>query len=448
MKRIIRALKTINYRLWAALLLLLMFPTVYQTIRIFFLGNLPSNKGINIASQLQWLGLFYEVIQEAMILPLFFLIGKSFNNLEELNNKVRTGILISTIIYGSLSVLIIIFANPLVRFMAQDLSMFDETVTYIRLETVASLFTTLVKFIMVVFVTIKKDKVLYVLLGVQMALSIIFDTFFISNIPISLNLGVNGIAITNMIVSLVVFITGIIILKKEEISLFKRKKLDFKWMREWFHVGKYSGVESFLRNFAFMIMIVRMMNIVSEQGNYWIANNFIWGWLLIPGLALSDLVKQETAADKNNIRTKTFGYLILTAIFSIAWLVSVPLWKPFLQHIMNVQDYETVFKIALIQTGFYLTFLFNSSIFDATFYGRGKTNYMLIQSIFIDVFYYGIMFILFVTDVFIPTIFSVSIMFGVGMVLDFVPTMILYIILLKRENISIDFKLENNENIN
>lgn len=67
---------------------------------------------------------------------------------------------------------------------------------------------------------------------------------------------------------------------------------------------------------------------------------------------------------------------------------------------------------------------------------------MLIQSVVIDVCYYGVMFILFITGVFVPTIKSISLMFGIGMTLDFVPTMLLYFVLLKRENIKIDFKLD------
>ncbi len=446
MKSIIRSLKTVNYKLWSAILLLLLLPIIYQTVRIFFLGNMPNEWGINIASQLQWLGLFYEVVQEALILPLFFLMGKSILNLRELNNKVRSGFLVTGIIYFLMSLLIFIFARPLVNFMAQDISTVDATITYIRLETIASLFATLVKYIMIVFITIKKDKTLYILLGIQMFLSIILDTFLISNLPISLNIGVNGIAITNMIVDIVIIITGGMLLKKENINLLNKERLNFSWLKEWFSVGKYSGLESFLRNLAFMIMIVRMVNIVSEQGNYWIANNFIWGWLLLPGLALADLVKQEVAADKENIRKKTYGYLTLTTIFSIIWLLSIPLWKPFLRYVMNVSDYEVVYNIVLIQIGFYITFLYNSCIIDATFYGRGKTLYMLIQSLCIDVLYYGLMFILFIAGVFSPTLIKITIMFGVGMVLDFIPTIIIYIIMLKKENIRIDFKLIEDSN--
>lgn len=189
-----------------------------------------------------------------------------------------------------------------------------------------------------------------------------------------------------------------------------------------------------------------MVNIVAEQGNYWLANNFIWQWLLLPGLALADLVKKEIGESKDNIRDKTFGYLVLVSIFAIIWLISIPLWKPFLQYVMNVEEYETVFKIVLLETGFYITFLFNSCIFDSTFYGIGKTNYMLIQSMCIDGFYYGVMFVLYLTGVFVPTLLGICLMFGIGMALDFIPTLCLYLRMLKKEKIKIDFQLEPKRN--
>lgn len=441
---IIKSLKTVNYKLWIAILSLLLLPTIYQTIRIHFLGNMPAEWGFNIASQLQWISILYEVIQEALILPLFFLLGKSISDKQELSNKIRSGLIVTFIVYLALSIFIIIFAELLVKFMAQDPSLLDATVNYIRLETIATLFSTLIKFMMIVLVTIKKDKKMYTILAIQMILSIILDTFLISGLSISFNIGVNGIAITNIIVNIILLVTSIILLSREEITIFKKEKLQFGWMKEWLSVGKYSGLESLLRNTAFIIiiMIVRMVNVVSEQGNYWVANNFIWQWLLLPGLALADLVKQEIAADKENIRNKTFGYISITTIFAILWLASMPLWKPFLKTVMNITEYEKVFNIVLLQTGFYLTFLFNSCIFDSTFYGRGKTEYMLIQSLVIDGFYYGVMFVLYITGIFVPTITGISLMFGIGMTLDFIPTMIIYIRMLKKENIKIDFILE------
>lgn len=442
MKRIVDALKTVNYKLWIAILSLMVLPSIYMTVRVFFLGQMPNEWGVNIASQLQYVNLFYEVIQEALILPLFFIMGKVVHDRQEFQNRAKSGLLVTAVIYFFASLIIVIFARQIVVFMAQDQSLVSSTVNYIRLETFAALFSTLARFIMLLLILMKKDKLMYIVLGFQVVTTIILDTFLVSSLPISLNIGVNGIAITNIFVNIMMLIIAFVLLKRQGINIFSKDKMKFGWLKEWFRVGKYSGLESLLRNLAFSIMIIRMVNLVSEQGNYWIANNFIWSWLLLPGLALADLVKQEISENKDNIRTKTFGYLMLTTLFALVWLLSIPLWKPFLQYVMNVSEYETVFNIVLIQTGFYLTFLFNSCIFDSTFYGRGKTNYMLIQSIIIDGVYYGTMFILYLTGVFVPTLLGISLMFGIGMTLDFIPTMIIYLYMLKKENIKIQFKFD------
>lgn len=438
--KIIKALKSINFSLFSAVLLTMLLPTLYQTVRIYFLGNLPSDSGINIASQMSYVSLFYEVIQEALILPLFYLLGKSLQNKEDFTNKTRTGLIITATTYLVLSLILIIFAKPLVTLMAQNENLIQQTVDYVRLETISALFSTLWRFMMLVLVTLKKNRYLYIVLTIQMLLSILLDTFFISPLPVSLNLGVNGIAITNIIVNCSILIVSMILLtKKEKIRLFSRVRLDFSWLKEWFKVGSFSALESLLRNLVFMIMITRMVNLVSEQGNYWLANNFIWQWLLLPSLALSDIVKKEVGESRNNIRDKTFGYICLASIFVVIWLLSIPLWKPFLQFVMNVSEYETVFNIVLLETGFYITYIYNSTIFDSSFYGLGKTNYMLIQSLCIDGLYYGIMFILYLTGIFVPSLLGICLMFGIGMALDFIPAMIIYILMLKKQNIKINF---------
>ena len=442
--RIVRALKSVNYRLLAAVFATMLLPTIYQTVRIYFLGDLPSDSGINIASQLSWVNLFYEVVQEALILPLFFLLGKSFSDKAEFANKVRTGLAVTAGIYLVVSILLIACAEPLVVLMAQDESLIRETIHYVRLETIAALFSTLWRFMSLVLVTLKKDAYMYIILGVQMSLSVLLDTFLISTLPVSADMGVNGIAVTNIVVNFSILTIACILLSKEGIHLFAREKWNFSWLKEWFKVGKFSGLESLLRNLVFMVMVVRMVNLVSEQGNYWVANNFIWQWLLLPSLALADVVKKEIGENRENVRNKTFGYLCLVSIFAVLWLVTIPVWEPFLQYVMNVAEHETVFLIVLLETPFYMTFLFNSCIFDSTFYGIGKTQFMLIQSICIDGVYYGVMFILYLTGVFVPSLLGICLMFGIGMALDFVPTMVLYIRMLKKENLKTDFRLDTN----
>ena len=65
------SLKNINYKLYFALLVIGLAPTVYSTVRVFFLGALPGEYSFSIAGQLSWVNLLYEIINEAIILPLF-----------------------------------------------------------------------------------------------------------------------------------------------------------------------------------------------------------------------------------------------------------------------------------------------------------------------------------------------------------------------------------------
>ncbi|MBP5730990.1 MAG: multidrug transporter, partial [Clostridia bacterium] len=93
MKRIKTSLANINHRLYIALIVLGLCPTIYTTVRVFFLGQLPGDWSFSIAGQLTWVNLLYEVVSEAIILPLFFFIGTVKEDKKAFSNRVRTGML-------------------------------------------------------------------------------------------------------------------------------------------------------------------------------------------------------------------------------------------------------------------------------------------------------------------------------------------------------------------
>ncbi len=78
--KIVKSLKKIDHRLFIALLLMGLCPTLYTTLRVFFLGQLPGEWSYSIAGQLSWINLIYEVINEAIILPLYFFMGSVLDN--------------------------------------------------------------------------------------------------------------------------------------------------------------------------------------------------------------------------------------------------------------------------------------------------------------------------------------------------------------------------------
>ena len=280
-------------------------------------------------------------------------------------------------------------------------------------------------------ITCNKDKYVYLLTGLKLLLSIILDTFLISSLNLSLNLGVNGIAISNIIINFIIFIVTIMILIKEGINIFNKEKLDFTWTKELIKVGGISGLESFVRNIFYMVMISRMVNVVGEQGTYWVANNFIWGWLLLPIIQLGELIKQDVSTNKEAIKDNTLGYFTITTFICLLWIISILLYKPFMKYVLNYDDVDKLFNLVIILLGSYI-FYAMQNIFDSTFYGLGKTNCMLFESIVTNILYYGICFILYITNIFKPSLINIAIMFGIGNIFDSIVSGIAYWYLLKK----------------
>lgn len=427
-----KSLTNINYKLLIALLIMGLCPTIYNTVRIFWLGELPGEYSYSIAGQLSWINLIYEVLNEAIILPLFYFIGKALYNKEELVNKIKTGLIISFLVYLVLSSLVIIFTEPLLRIMATSDDIITQSIEYIRLEAIANVFSILVSFLLVVLVTLGKNRYVYALTFIKLLLSVILDTLLISSLDVSLNLGVNGIAVSNIIINIIMFVVLVILLYKMNIKIFNKNKMNFTWVKEMTKVSGISGIESLVRNLFYIIMISRMVNMVGEQGVYWVANNFIWGWLLLPIIQLGELIKQEVAINKENVKNNTLGYFIITSIVCILWLICIPLYKPFMENVLNYSDVDKLYNLVMVLLGFYVLYAFQN-IFDSTFYGLGKTHYMLFESVVTNVVYYGICFILYITNIFEPTLLGIALMFGIGNAFDSIVSYIAYRYLIKKE---------------
>ena len=290
------------------------------------------------------------------------------------------------------------------------------TNAYLQLETIAFMVGIIVSFVNVVFVVVGKDKNVYIFLAVQTVLSLLADFALIPN------MGVYGIAISNIIVNTVLAISSFILLYIQKYIKFCRfHKSDIPILKEWSKVGVFSGIQQFIDNFIYAIMICKMVNMVAEQGNYWIVNNFIWGWLLIPISALSEIVRRD--CKDGYLRLKQFNYYFIVACVIVVWAITVPLWIPFFKYAENLSNANEIFIIAVKLVPFYIAYA-GCTVIDSIFVGLGKTIYNAINSLIINLVYYGIFYILYATETITFTMDVIILMFGFGMVVHLAVSLI------------------------
>jgi Na+-driven multidrug efflux pump len=394
------------------------------------LGSIPSPWTFSIAAQVAWLNVGYEVLSEALLIPLAFILGRVIHSNEAFRERASLSLLVTLICYFVVTLMVLWLAPNFVDAMQQQAELLTQTIQYIRLESAAIWFSSFYAFLSLVIVLRNERKALYGLLIVQMLMTVICDSVFVSQLPYSLQLGVNGIALSNIVVNSLLALFALIYLSKSGITLsFKFSKGDqSQWLKEWAKIGWKSGLESLVRNTAFIVMILQLINQVQHAGTFWVANQFIWGWLLLPVLTLGQLVKQDAATNNGLTSERVNGYLWITLGIITVWILTAPLWNSFIANVMGIENPESITSLVWLMVGFYVIFSLNNVI-DSYFYGIGRTDLMLYQSLIVNTLFYGCAFVLYQIGIFVPTLERIAIMFGLGITADALITWVLYLAL-------------------
>ncbi|MDF5341516.1 multidrug transporter, partial [Vibrio parahaemolyticus] len=155
----------------------------------------------SIAAQVAWLNVGYEVLSEALLIPLAFILGRVIHSNETFRERASLSLLVTLICYFLVTLMVLWLAPNFVDAMQQQAELLAQTIQYIRLESAAILLSSFYAFLSLVLVLRNERKALYGLLIVQMLMTVLCDSVFVSQLPYSLQLGVNGIALSNIVVN-------------------------------------------------------------------------------------------------------------------------------------------------------------------------------------------------------------------------------------------------------
>ena len=408
-------LKCFDWKIYLSLCLLALIPAIYQTTitRIITSQSIPGS--LDIIGQIEWFDLIDETIKAFLIIPMYSLLSKAFKS-DYFNQLVfKFGIVISGL-YLIFSIVTLICGLDLVSFMNPNEIDINEVYRYLSLETISFMIGIISSYLSIVFLVVGKAKYMYVLLFTNIILSLLGDFFLVPK------LGVNGIAISNIISNTVISFVGILlIIYERKISLSKFNKQDSVYFKEWLKTGLFAGTQQFLDNIIYSLMIVRMVNAVSESGNYWLSNNFIWGWLLIPITCLSEVIRKDAGINGYNLKQKNYYSIVIFVI--VIWFALIPTYKWFFNIVEGIDNYNRIFEIVMINLGFYIAYAL-SQIPDAIFVGLGKTKYIAINSFIVNIVYYGIWFAIYITSNVTMNMNMIIFMFGCGNVVHWAISLI------------------------
>jgi len=425
-KNLLNDLKTFDWKVFIALCLLALVPAIYQTVITKLITSNVDISNLDIIGQMEWYDLIDETLRAFLIVPMYSILSKVYKK-SYFNKMVFKFGIIVFILYSIFSLITLFYGIHLISFMNPSEIDINATYKYLSIETIAFMVGIIFSYISVVLLVIGKARYMYIILVVKILLSLLSDIVLIPS------LGINGIAISNVISNSIVAIVGIILLVYEKkISTSRFNKEDLVYIKDWIKTGLFAGGQQFLDNIIYSLMIVRMVNAVSESGNYWVSNNFIWGWLLIPISSLIEVIRKD--AGINGYKLKQRNYYFITLIVILLWFALIPTYKWFFNSVEGIENYNRIFEIVLLNLGFYVAYAF-SQIPDAIFVGIGKTKYIAINSLICNIGYYGIWFILYITSIVTMNMNMIIIMFGCGNIVHWIVSLVEEKVFLKNKYI-------------
>lgn len=379
-----------DYKLFGSLILWMLIPAIYLLIRMQIVSI--NNVNINILGQMEWFDLIDETIVTALTVPLYYIL-KHTGTSKERNGR---AFLISFVIYFVFTCIIVARCSSITEFMKAEYA-----TQYLALQSVAMLIAFISTFMIILFTIGENFKIVFELTITRLILLVICDLIFIPKFA-DIGASYSEIVVNSDIAAIAVFLA----MRYKQLSF---GKCDMNWWKDWIRIGAWAGAQIVLSNVVYALVVVRMINAVSESGNYWVANNFIWGWLLVPVTCLAEIIK------KNKLEKLTFANTWKFCLgIVIVWVATMPGWHWFISNAMAV-DADMVLGIVYPVMPFYLAYMV-SQMLEGWFISRGKTIYNAIVSAIVNITYYGIAYILFRHGVFSMGIPFIVGLFGCGMV--------------------------------
>ena len=393
-----------------ALVIFLLIPFLADIVKMRLLSQIPDTSGFSVSGHMEWFDLINETLQAFLVVPLYRLFSV---HREKMGRFLSFTVCTASGIYLVFSIVILCCTGELVS--AMNASASGEILTYLRLETAAFIMGFFSSIALAYFAANRESACIWIAsllktAGCLLSFSVLIPVF-----------GVNGVALSNRVINASLSLCMACVLLRRKKSLPGKPCFDRHYAREWGRIGFFSGLQVFLDNFIYAVMVCRMVNEVSGQGTYWAVNNIIWGLFLVPFLAMSELLRTQTEDTAKTALRKWKPVLISVYVL---WTAGLIFADPIVRAAAGSAGRGAAGLLRLLLL--YYTAYGLTAVFDGLLTARGKTSLLALISVIVNIGYYGIVYLLFRRGAFRPTIWFAAHMFGIGMIVHLAVSLFLF----------------------
>lgn len=388
-------------------------PLLWKVFQMIFLA--PFENSMKIMAQIAFLSIIFKCLQETMINPLFKILGKDHTDEQSKNHYARKFFVVYSLVVAAFTLVVFLLLKPIMQVSCVPEEIFEESYTFLRIMVFVYGLQILGQYLFTFELISKNTKHLFYYMLISCFATLVLQIVFVPQF--TLGLGVNGVAISTLIVqvSLIIFLLCNMPTKTETVQAFDKK--------EYVKLMSLSLAETIIRNMVYYFVILVFLNIVNNQNLYYVANDFIWSFMLIPVLAQNNVIKQEVS-NNNAASLKPYFLHSLCCLAFMALLL--PVAYILFRYVYQFAEFEAYMLTLLKLMPGYIIFVFDNVI-ESYFIASGKMQHVFMQSFLTNILVYGTAFVLYVCNVWAITLNSILILFNAGMIVSSAYTISVYL---------------------
>ena len=392
-----------------------LLPLLWKVLEIAFLSSFDN--ALKIIGQIALISILFKIFEESILNPLFKMLSpKEYKDDSKKYSAAKYLLLyyvLATIVF---SLLLLVASNSILEISLVPKYIFEDTLKFVRIYILACGVGVVVKYLYTFSLIDKDTKKLFFYLFIK---SIVTTILFICLVPkFMLGMGVNGIAIAELIINIIALLYLMISFPKASI---RDVKIDYK---RYFKLFLLAFIETLIRNVIYYFVILVFLNKIDNQDLYFVSNEYIWSIMLVPVLAQSSLIKQTVS---NDDKVSLKPYFINSIVLNCYMAVLIPVAFLVFKYVYKLENYAEFFFVLLKLAPCYFIFVIDSVI-ESYFIASGKLHHVLVQSILTNVIVYLSALVLYLCGVWNITLNSIIVLFNLGVLISSIYTIVVYLI--------------------